>query len=276
MSLLKLIEEDSKIAFKKAFKESMREKVKNAIKLHEAEFASTLLKDPEDEEQDVEIVVDGQELNPETSQPIEDVDMKDDLLGSENLKEAEFAGWIAFYKGKKVEIKKDEADGIWEAKKLAAQRLGAKNVSDVAIESAVDESTEAEKEFALRNTEAGNGDASADESCNKLTEVAPPGPEAEKFINDNKEEFKARYGDGWEGVLYATAWDKYGKKESSVNEEENPWKVINKETKKTVKSFKSAGEAEKFISNTKDGNKKYYKDYKKPNGKMIGEAKKAK
>lgn len=75
-----------------------------------------------------------------------------------------------------------------------------------------DESTEEEKAFALKNTEAGNGDASADESCQKLKEVAPPGPEAEKFINDNKEEFKKRYGDGWEGVLYATAWDKFGNK----------------------------------------------------------------
>jgi hypothetical protein len=30
-----------------------------------------------------------------------------------------FAGWIAFYGGKKLEIKKSEADGIWPAKQLA-------------------------------------------------------------------------------------------------------------------------------------------------------------
>ena len=30
-----------------------------------------------------------------------------------------FAGWIAFYQGKKLEIKKEEANGIWPAKQLA-------------------------------------------------------------------------------------------------------------------------------------------------------------
>lgn len=61
----------------------------------------------------------------------------------------------------------------------------------------------------------------------------------------------------------------------SVKEEEKkvdkPWKVLNKETKKVVKSFPSAHEAEAFISNSKDGNKKYFKDYKKADGKMVGE-----
>lgn len=76
-----------------------------------------------------------------------------------------------------------------------------------------DESTEAEKAFALKNTEAGNGDASStDESCEKLKEVAPPNNKAEQFINDNKEDFKKRYGANWERILYATAWKMFGNK----------------------------------------------------------------
>lgn len=38
----------------------------------------------------------------------------------------------------------------------------------------------------------------------KLSEKAPPG--MEDWIKDRKEEFKKRYGDRWEEVLYATAW----------------------------------------------------------------------
>jgi hypothetical protein len=39
---------------------------------------------------------------------------------------------------------------------------------------------------------------------NNVTEVAPPG--MEDWIKDRKEDFKKRYGDKWESVLYATAW----------------------------------------------------------------------
>ena len=210
MSLLKLITEDKKVEVKKLFKESMREKVKAAIKLYEAEFASTLLKNPEDEENDVEIVVDGQELDPETSEPIEDVDMKDDLLGSVNETSDDNEDYI---KSMVDDIDKDEAF------KYLQHAFGQKNVISTLP--------------------------------NRI------------ILNLNGKKVVLIYKDN---VHLTTV----------ISEEENPWKVINKETKKTVKSFKSAGEAEKFISNTKDGNKKYYKDYKKPNGKMIGEAKKAK
>ena len=34
-----------------------------------------------------------------------------------------FAGWIAMYGGKKLEIKKSEADGIWPAKQLAIKHF---------------------------------------------------------------------------------------------------------------------------------------------------------
>lgn len=35
-----------------------------------------------------------------------------------------FAGWIAIYNGKRVEIKKDEASGIYAAKQKAIALLG--------------------------------------------------------------------------------------------------------------------------------------------------------
>lgn len=44
----------------------------------------------------------------------------------------------------------------------------------------------------------------------QVTEVAPPG--MEDWIKGRKEAFKKQYGDRWEGVLYATAWDEYNKK----------------------------------------------------------------
>lgn len=43
-----------------------------------------------------------------------------------------------------------------------------------------------------------------------VEEKAPPGAKAERFIKKNKEEFKNRYGDRWEEVLYATAWKQFG------------------------------------------------------------------
>ena len=45
-----------------------------------------------------------------------------------------------------------------------------------------------------------------------VDEVAPPGKDAEMFIKKNKEDFKKRYGDRGEAVLYATAWKKFGPK----------------------------------------------------------------
>jgi len=38
-------------------------------------------------------------------------------------KQEQFAGWIAFYGGKKLEIKKSEAKDLWNAKQLAIQKL---------------------------------------------------------------------------------------------------------------------------------------------------------
>jgi hypothetical protein len=43
-----------------------------------------------------------------------------------------------------------------------------------------------------------------------LQEKAPPGKKAEEWIKANKAEFKDRYGDEWEQVLYARAWKLFG------------------------------------------------------------------
>lgn len=58
-----------------------------------------------------------------------------------------------------------------------------------------------------------------EESIEVVQEVAPPGEKAESFITKNKEEFKKRYGDRWEEVLYATAWDKFGESVEEGSEE---------------------------------------------------------
>lgn len=49
-----------------------------------------------------------------------------------------------------------------------------------------------------------------EELVNLIQEVAPPCPEAEKFIKKAKKDFKKRYGKDWERVLYATAWKIFG------------------------------------------------------------------
>lgn len=49
-----------------------------------------------------------------------------------------------------------------------------------------------------------------------LTEKAPPGKKAEDWINSNKQNFKDRYGEDWESILYAKAWDLFGESIESV------------------------------------------------------------
>jgi hypothetical protein len=58
----------------------------------------------------------------------------------------------------------------------------------------------------------------------QITEEAPPDAEIEKWLEKDKTkaEFKRRYGDDWEKVMYATAWKMYndkGKEEWNIDEE---------------------------------------------------------
>lgn len=62
----------------------------------------------------------------------------------ESVNEAgDFAGWIAMFNGKKLEIKKGEAKDLWSAKKLAIQKLKVpkSKVGLLSVKPAVDEST---------------------------------------------------------------------------------------------------------------------------------------
>ena len=43
-----------------------------------------------------------------------------------------------------------------------------------------------------------------------ISEKAPPGKKAKRFIKKAKPDFKKRYGDAWKEVLYATAWKMFG------------------------------------------------------------------
>ena len=53
-----------------------------------------------------------------------------------------------------------------------------------------------------------------------LNEKAPTGKKAKRFIRKARDDFKARYGDAWKSVLYATAWKLF--KESALCEMEAP------------------------------------------------------
>lgn len=48
----------------------------------------------------------------------------------------------------------------------------------------------------------------------QLAEKAPPSPEAEKWILDNKERFKKRYGKNYAKYLYGKAWELYPEKDA--------------------------------------------------------------
>jgi len=68
-----------------------------------------------------------------------------------------FAGWIAFYGGKQLEIKKSEADGIWPAKQLAIKhfkvpksKLGLLAIAPAEEEVEVDESDGYEVDMAAK------------------------------------------------------------------------------------------------------------------------------
>lgn len=73
-----------------------------------------------------------------------------------------------------------------------------------------------------------------DKTKTKVFEKSPPDKEIQKWIEDKevKKSFKEQYGDDWEKVLYATAWDKYNEKhnknESIKQKKKN--NVINEST----------------------------------------------
>lgn len=68
----------------------------------------------------------------------------------------------------------------------------------------------------------------------ELVEKAPPGAKAERFIKQSKEDFKKRYGDRWQEVLYATAWKKFGE---SMGDDNYPALDL-ADARKAVKLFK--------------------------------------
>jgi hypothetical protein len=46
---------------------------------------------------------------------------------------------------------------------------------------------------------------------NEIDEKAPPTKKGESFVAKHADDFKARYGDNWKAVLYATAWKRFSK-----------------------------------------------------------------
>lgn len=81
---------------------------------------------------------------------------------------------------------------------------------------------------------------STNEVIRDLQEKAPPGAKAERFIQQNKEDFKKRYGDRWEEVLYATAWKQFGESEelSEATTKDDLEETLSKYPEEIVKHFK--------------------------------------
>jgi hypothetical protein len=77
-----------------------------------------------------------------------------------------------------------------------------------------------------------------------LNEKAPPG--MEDWVKGRKEDFKERYGDRWEEVLYRTAWKMYNKKEEAEQIDEIKGMGPNRKTK-FEKSFVSPKAAENHL-----------------------------
>jgi hypothetical protein len=77
--------------------------------------------------------------------------------------------------------------------------------------------------------------AMAEEFIPMMNEKAPPGMEG--WIKSVKSKFQKEYGDDWEKVLYATAWDRYneGKKESKLDEADDASLKAEKTTVKVSK-----------------------------------------
>ena len=78
---------------------------------------------------------------------------------NESVNESKFAGWIAGYNGKQIEIKKGEADGIYKAKLLAIKKLKVpkSKLGLMFIKPAVDESVVNEAKYDIGMARKGNG-----------------------------------------------------------------------------------------------------------------------
>lgn len=94
-----------------------------------------------------------------------------------------------------------------------------------------------------------------------LTEAAPPSKEAKLWMKQNKDEFKKEHGEGWEGALYATAWDMYNDGEfGDPDKIEDKGEDIEDEELGLNEKAPPSDEAEKWIEDNKDKFKDQYGD----------------
>lgn len=116
-----------------------------------------------------------------------------------------------------------------------------------------------------------------------VQEAAPPG--MEDWIKDRKADFKKRYGDRWQEVLYATAW-KQKKNEGMAEgmagmDDAEPYTIggaVDKQYVYTVKRdgksmgiYHSLDDAKSIVANNKRTNKySEFKIMRKPRSKMAG------
>ena len=118
---------------------------------------------------------------------------------------------------------KDEVTAQHEEYMFDKHEWGAKKVVDVQKEKNED-GTVTHTLYIVDNHKYGMWkpwkDKPAVESTGELDEKAPPG--MEQWIKDRKPEFKKRYGDKWQQVLYATAWKRKNNESVEESADDNP------------------------------------------------------
>ncbi len=146
--------------------------------------------------------------------------------------------WAVFIDGRPF------ATGLTNREVPHYKEKAAKMVADkqAKADKKVDESKKAKPDFLDVDKDGDKKEPmtkAAKDKAKKVEESAPPGKKAEDFIKKNKADFKKRYGDRWEEVLYATAWKQFGKKEESAIKTAKMLEAVKANKARLVKAFES-------------------------------------
>lgn len=94
-----------------------------------------------------------------------------------------------------------------------------------------------------------------------IGEAAPPSREAKQWMIDNKEDYKEKYGDKWEGVLYSKAWDKFNDGEfGDPDDIKDKGEDLEDDELALNEATPPSDEAEKWIKDNKENFKDQYGD----------------
>lgn len=94
-----------------------------------------------------------------------------------------------------------------------------------------------------------------------IGEAAPPSRKAKQWMIDNKEDYKEKYGEKWEGVLYSKAWDKFNDGEFGDPEDiKDKGEDLEDDELALNEATPPSDEAEKWIKDNKENFKDQYGD----------------